>query len=59
MFWHPYFAEAIRAAADGGARVFGMGVTFPIPVDRWARDHDRLNSPNGLSSISQYGMVSM
>src|SRR5258708_7670678 len=34
LFWHPYFAEAIRAAAEGGARVLGMDITFPIPVEK-------------------------
>src|SRR4029453_2987898 len=24
MFWHPYYAEAIKAAADGGAKVLGF-----------------------------------
>ncbi len=42
MFWHPYYAEAIRAAADAGARVFGLDITFPIPVEKWEPDHDRM-----------------
>ncbi len=41
MFWHPYYAEAIRAAAASGARVLGLDVFFAIPVDKWERDHDR------------------
>src|SRR5215471_10772869 len=36
LFWHPYYAEAIRAAADAGAKAFGLDVEFAIPVDRWA-----------------------
>src|SRR5438309_11301857 len=32
MFWHPYFAEAIRAAADGGAKVLGFDWTFAVDV---------------------------
>lgn len=42
LFWHPYYAEAIRSAADAGAKVFGMDVTFPIPVKEWAPGHDEL-----------------
>src|SRR5690348_2294402 len=26
LFWHPYYAEAIRAAAEGGAKVMGLDV---------------------------------
>ncbi|HYM09331.1 MAG TPA: adenylate/guanylate cyclase domain-containing protein [Bryobacterales bacterium] len=42
MFWHPYYAEAIRAAAGAGARVLGLDVFFAIPVSQWAPDNDRL-----------------
>ncbi len=41
LFWHPYYAGAIQAAARGGARVFGLDVFFEIPVGAWAPDHDR------------------
>jgi len=36
LLWHGYIAEAIEAAAAAGARVLGLDVAFPIPVDRWA-----------------------
>ncbi|MCW5977362.1 MAG: adenylate/guanylate cyclase domain-containing protein [Bryobacteraceae bacterium] len=42
LFWHPYFAEAIRAAADGGAKAMGIDVTFAVPVSKWEPEHDRL-----------------
>ena len=42
LFWHPLYAEAIRAAADGGAKVMGLDVTFAIPVGKWEPDHDRI-----------------
>src|SRR5262245_38280038 len=42
LFWHPYFAEAIRAAARAGAKVLGIDFYFAVPVDRWEADHDRL-----------------
>ncbi|MBM3736473.1 MAG: adenylate/guanylate cyclase domain-containing protein [Acidobacteria bacterium] len=35
MFWHPYYADVIRGAAAGGAKVLGLDVTFLIPVDQW------------------------
>src|SRR5713226_4179645 len=40
-FWHPYYAEAVRAAAEAGAKVLGLDVVFEIPVDKWAPDVDR------------------
>jgi adenylate cyclase len=41
LFWHGYYADAIRGAAEGGARAFGLDVTFAIPVDQWAPDLDQ------------------
>jgi adenylate cyclase len=41
LFWHPYYADAIRAAAAGGAKVLGLDVTFAIPVQDWAPDLDQ------------------
>lgn len=41
LFWHPYYADAIRGAAEGGARAFGLDVTFAIPVDQWAPELDQ------------------
>lgn len=35
MFWHPYYAEAIRAAAKGGAKVMGLDIAFAVPVTKW------------------------
>ena len=32
MFWHPYYADAIRAAGEGGAKVIGLDVAFGVPV---------------------------
>src|SRR5580698_9282362 len=50
MFWHPYYAEAIRAAGDAGARVVGLDVTFAVPVDKWEPDLDRMLSEAAISS---------
>ncbi|HET8550394.1 MAG TPA: adenylate/guanylate cyclase domain-containing protein [Bryobacteraceae bacterium] len=42
LFWHRYYAEAIRAAAEAGARVFGLDVAFGIPVTKWEPDNDSI-----------------
>lgn len=42
ILWHPYYAQAIRAAADGGAKVIGMDLAFGTPVEKWEPDYDRL-----------------
>lgn len=42
MFWHPYYAEAIRAAGEGGAKVVGLDVAFGVPVAKWEPDYDRM-----------------
>ena len=39
-FWHPYYADAIKAVADGGAKVFVLDVAFGIPVTKWEPDND-------------------
>ncbi len=39
-FWHPYYADAIRAAGAGGAKVVALDVAFGIPVDKWAPGAD-------------------
>jgi len=40
VFWHPYYATAVRAAADGGAKVLGLDVTFAVPVDKYEPEND-------------------
>ncbi len=42
MFWHPYYADAIRAAGDAGANVIGLDHAFGVPVDKWEPDYDRM-----------------
>jgi adenylate cyclase len=41
IFWHPHYAEMLRAAARGGARTIGLDVSFAIPVEQWEPDFDR------------------
>jgi len=40
MFWHPYYAEAMQAAAAAGAKVFVLDNFFAIPVTKWEPDND-------------------
>ncbi len=35
IFWHRYYAEAIRAASDARARAIGLDVAFGVPVTQW------------------------
>jgi CHASE2 domain-containing sensor protein len=42
LFWHPYYAEAIKAAASAGAKVLALDVAFGVPVDKWEPNHDGL-----------------
>jgi adenylate cyclase len=39
-FWHKYYADAIRGAADGGGKVMILDVTFGVPVAQWEPDND-------------------
>ena len=41
-FWHPYYADAIRAAAAAGAKVFVLDVAFAIPVAKYEPNNDSL-----------------
>src|SRR5580658_9363135 len=42
MFWHRYYAAAIRAAGDGGAKIIGLDVAFGVPVEQWEHGYDQL-----------------
>ena len=42
ILWHPYYAEAIRAASGAGAKVIGLDLAFGVPVDKWEPDFDRM-----------------
>src|SRR5262249_53754934 len=42
MLWHPYYAEAIRAAGGAGAKVIGLDLAFGVPVEKWEPDYDRI-----------------
>src|SRR5437899_2888938 len=57
MFWHPYFAEAIRAAADGGAKVLGFDWTFAVDVTKWEKDHDQLLAAAFLETLDRMPVI--
>jgi class 3 adenylate cyclase/CHASE2 domain-containing sensor protein len=42
LFWHPHYAEVIRAVGQGGAKVLGLDLAFGVPVSKWEPDHDRI-----------------
>jgi adenylate cyclase len=41
-FWHPYYAEAIKASAAAGAKVLVLDVAFGVPVNKWEPNHDQM-----------------
>ena len=42
IFWHPYYAQAIRAAGEAGAKLIVLDLAFGVPVEKWEPDHDRI-----------------
>ncbi|MGJ5814575.1 CHASE2 domain-containing protein [Paludibaculum fermentans] len=53
LLWHGYYAEAIEAAADAGAKVLGLDVAFPIPVNQWAAGYDERMAQAVISTSSR------
>ena len=53
-FWHPYFADALRAAADGGAKVLVLDKTFAVPVAKYEPNNDA-----GLADAFTYASQKM
>src|SRR5258708_1195476 len=41
-FWHPYYADAIKAAAEGGAKVMMIDIAFGVDVEKYEPGHDGL-----------------
>lgn len=39
-FWHRYYADAMRGAALGGAKVFVLDATFAVPVEKYEPGND-------------------
>lgn len=42
IFWHPYYAQTIRAAGAAGAKLIVLDLAFGIPVAKWEPDDDRI-----------------
>src|SRR5260370_10818481 len=42
MFWHPYYAEVIRAVGGGGAKVIGLDHNFVVGVSKWEPENDAI-----------------
>jgi adenylate cyclase len=40
IFWHKHYADMIRAAGLGGAKVMGLDHAFGLPVEKWAPGYD-------------------
>jgi class 3 adenylate cyclase/CHASE2 domain-containing sensor protein len=57
LFWHPVYAEAIRATADGGAKVLGLDIAFAVPVQKWEPDHDRLLAEAAAETAARMPVV--
>lgn len=53
LLWHRYYAHAIEAAAGAGAKVLGLDVAFPIPVDQWAPGFDEQMAEAVISTSAQ------
>jgi adenylate cyclase len=42
IFWHPYYAQTIRAAGEAGAKMIVLDLAFGVPVEKWEPDYDRM-----------------
>jgi adenylate cyclase len=42
LFWHRHYADAIRAAGEGGAKVIGLDVVFGVPVEKYQPGYDQM-----------------
>ncbi len=50
LFWRRYWAEAVRAAVESGAKVIGLDVDVSIPLDSWEPDTDSLLAATVIES---------
>jgi len=57
VFWHPYYAEAINAAAEGGAKVLMMDIAFGVDVTKYEKDHDQMLAGAVLTNIEKMPVV--
>lgn len=57
LFWHGYYADAIRAAAEGGAKVMGLDVTFAISVEQWAPGLDQNLAQAVIENVARMPVI--
>src|SRR5437899_3184845 len=56
-FWHPYYAEAINAAAEGDAKVLMMDIAFGVDVRKYEPDNDRMLAAAVLANVEKMPVV--
>ncbi len=57
IFWHEFYGEVIRAAADGGAKVLVLDVTFTLPVNEWVPGYDQAVAAAVIETQSRMAVV--
>src|SRR5258708_14932008 len=57
MFWHPYFAEAMKAAAEGGAKVMGLDWQFTVDIPDYEPDHDQMLAQAYVEPIQKMPII--
>jgi len=57
LFWQPYYAEAIQAAAAAGAKVFMLDNFFAIPVTKWEPNNDTALAGAAAATASSMPLV--
>src|SRR5260221_2984348 len=57
MFWHHYFAEAMKAAAEGGAKVMGLDWQFTVDIRDYETDHDQMLAQASLATIEKMPVI--
>jgi adenylate cyclase len=57
MFWHPYFAEAMKAAAEGGAKVMGLDWQFTVDIRQYEPNYDQMLAAAYLETIQKMPVI--
>ncbi len=58
LFWNSYYADAMLAAADAGAKVLILDVAFGIPVAKWVPNDDSTLAAAYASASQKMPVVS-
>src|SRR5438093_426981 len=56
-FWHPYYAEAINAAAEGGAKVLMLDIAFAVDVGKWEPANDGMLAAAIAANVEKMPVV--